>query len=273
MQNVTLSSVEQSHFLSDLAPASFAGGGFLFLLSLVRSAGSEPKRPHPRGVSRGIPQSVTFIGIFDGVGKKLFLTLSEIETHKDFRLNSESELIATPKKKRKHIRLLKRYDEIRGRCNRDAKAINDYKQVADVVQKKMGKQLSVATGDDAELLEIDDISILHKNKFHKKVQTLPALPADGESNGDWITLSSFVKSNNIPQKTVEAIFSRRRKSITIDHNGCKYGKSEAKAWEGLIWCQKPEKMKSISNDTGYFIFRDSLLGPITARIEKKYKNQ
>ncbi|MCL2347652.1 MAG: hypothetical protein FWC50_05255 [Planctomycetaceae bacterium] len=119
----------------------------------------------------------------------------------------------------------------------------------------------------------DDISTFLKNKFRKEVPTLPALPADGESNGDWITLSGFIKSNHVPENTVRTNFSSRRESIIVEHNGCKYGKSETKNWKGLVWCQIPEEMKSKTNDSGYFILRKSLSEPIVTMIEKKYKSQ
>ena len=99
--------------------------------------------------TKQVPYYRFSIGVFDDAGKKLFLTLSEIETHRDFRLAPESKLTATTEKKRKHIRLLKRYDDVarqnRDRRNKDMKVIQDYKQVAAVVQKKMNSTDNAGT--------------------------------------------------------------------------------------------------------------------------------
>ena len=220
------------------------------------------------------------IGNWNTEELKWFENKSGIENHPEFSLAPKSNLIKTTDTRIEHDDLLENHNDV-GRYfgieESTKNLIADYIKLAKKIARgqKHGdsgegsqqttlpdKIVPIDSGDtpvNAELPEIDDdVSTFLKNKFLKDVQDFPPLPTNGSSNMDWVTLSGFSKSNKVPEKTARAIFSPRRKFIRVEHNGYKYGKSESKGWEGLVWCQIPKEMKSQQNDCGYFFLRESL---------------
>ena len=88
------------------------------------------------------------IGEFNSIGKRKFRVASGIETHTDFRLNSESELTTTQESKREHKRLIEVYAKIVNENRRsrfvanstDAKFIKSYMQIAEQAMDAMTEQ-------------------------------------------------------------------------------------------------------------------------------------